>query len=123
MRIILYGEPRTKKNSPRLFVRGGHPCMQPSKAYCTYQKDCERQIHESQRVGIDKPVNLKAVYFMKTRRAVDLANLLEATCDILVGANVLADDNTKVVATHDGSYVDYDKDNPRVEIFISEVST
>ena len=60
---------------------------------------------------------------MKTRRAVDLANLLEATCDILVGANVLADDNTKVVATHDGSYVDYDKDNPRVEIFISEVST
>ena len=53
---------------------------------------------------------------MPTRHRVDLVNLLEATCDILVKANVIEDDNCKIIAMHDGSYVTYDKNNPRVEI-------
>lgn len=53
---------------------------------------------------------------MPTRHRVDLVNLLEATCDILVKANVIEDDNCKIIATHDGSFVTYDKNNPRVEI-------
>ena len=57
---------------------------------------------------------------MRTHRRVDLVNLLEATCDILVDANVIADDNSGIVAGHDGSRVKYDKDNPRVEITITE---
>lgn len=56
-----------------------------------------------------------------TRRKVDLANLIEATCDILVKAKVLADDNSQIVAAHDGSRVDYDKKNPRAEIWIEEM--
>lgn len=55
------------------------------------------------------------------KRKVDLANLIEATCDILVKAGVLADDNSHIVAAHDGSRVDYDKKNPRVEIWIEEM--
>lgn len=61
------------------------------------------------------------LYYMATRRKVDLANLIEATCDILVTAGVLADDNSRIVAAHDGSRVDYDKQNPRVEIWIEEM--
>ena len=52
---------------------------------------------------------------MKTARRVDLANLIEATTDILVKAHVLEDDNSRIVAAHDGSRVDYDKKNPRAE--------
>ena len=48
-------------------------------------------------------------------------DLIEATCDILVTAGVLADDNSRIVAAHDGSRVDYDKQNPRVEIWIEEM--
>ena len=60
---------------------------------------------------------------MATRRKVDLVNLLEATCDILVHTGVLEDDNSRIVTGHDGSEVRYDKENPRVEIEISEVKT
>lgn len=70
---------------------------------------------------ISARVNVRCVYYMATRRKVDLANLIEATCDILVTAGVLADDNSRIVAAHDGSRVDYDKQNPRVEIWIEEM--
>ena len=56
---------------------------------------------------------------MPTRHRVDLVNLLEATCDILVECGLLADDNSKIVVSHDGSRVEYDKYNPRVEIEIT----
>jgi hypothetical protein len=39
--------------------------------------------------------------------------------DCLVSAGVIEDDNCKIAASHDGSYVDYDKENPRVEIVIT----
>lgn len=66
-------------------------------------------------------MNVRCVYYMKTARRVDLANLIEATCDILVKAKVLADDNSQIVAAHDGSRVEHDKKNPRVEIWIEEM--
>ena len=50
---------------------------------------------------------------------VDLANLLEATNDMLVKHGVLADDNRKIVASHDGSRVFLDREHPRVDITIS----
>jgi hypothetical protein len=58
---------------------------------------------------------------MPTKHRVDLVNLLEATCDILVKANVLEDDNSNIIISHDGSRVLYDKDNPRVEIEIQAI--
>ena len=65
---------------------------------------------------------MKCVYYMPTRHRVDLVNLLEATCDILVEAGIIEDDNYKIIASHDGSRVKYDKGNPRVEITLTEVS-
>lgn len=69
-----------------------------------------------------KPLNMQCVYYMPTRHRVDLVNLLEATCDILVAADVIEDDNCKIIASHDGSRVLYDKTNPRVEITLTDVS-
>jgi len=66
-------------------------------------------------------VNVRCVYYMATRRKVDLANLIEATTDILVKARVLEDDNSKIVAAHDGSRVGLDREKPRVEIEIEEM--
>jgi Holliday junction resolvase RusA-like endonuclease len=47
---------------------------------------------------------------------------MASTMDILVKADVLKDDNCRIVAAHDGSRVAYDKDQPRVEIVITEVT-
>ena len=71
------------------------------------------------RQNIDYPVNVKTVFYMQSRRKVDLANLNSAIHDILVDAHVLADDNRDIVASTDQSRVYYDKEHPRVEIEIT----
>ena len=119
LEIILEGQPVTKKNSQRIVNVGGYPKPLPSKQFERYQADCLWQIRSKHRLNIDTPVNIECVYYMQTRRAVDLTNLLEATDDILVTAGVIADDNCRIVAAHDGSRVAYDKQNPRVEICIT----
>lgn len=115
----IYGDPRTKKNSSRVIQKNGRTIVLPSKPYTEYEKSWKGQVMPPP-APIDYAVNMKAVYYMKTRRKVDLANLEEATLDILVKYGVLADDNCTIVATMDGSRVEYDKENPRVEITLTE---
>ena len=68
---------------------------------------------------IKDPVNVKAVYYMDHRRAVDLPNLHAALHDIMKAAGLVEDDNCNVIYTTDGSYVSYDKKNPRTEVEIT----
>ena len=121
MHLTLYGNPRTKKNSARILrTRSGTPFIAPSKAFVDYQEKCLWQIRAPP-APLSARVNVRCVYYMKTARRVDLANLIEATTDILVKARVLEDDNSKIVAGHDGSRVELDRENPRVEIEIEEM--
>ena len=125
MHLTLYGNPVTKKNSQRIlykFTKFGRktPFIAPSKAYVDYETDCLRQIKRP-RSPISARVNVRCVYYMKTAHRVDLANLIEATTDILVKASVLEDDNRKIVAAHDGSRVELDRKNPRAEIEIERM--
>ena len=123
MRFTIPGDPVTKKSSQRIVrLKNGRPFIRPSERFESYQKMAGMFIPASARKGISAPVNVKCVYFMETRRRVDLVNLLEATCDILVHYGALADDNSKIVVSHDGSRVRWDKENPRVEIEITEGS-
>ena len=121
MKLILPGNPITKKNSQQIVYAGVRPMIVPSKQYKAYRDSCLKSIPADFRDGIDYPINLKAVYYMPTDRRVDLCNLLEATCDILTDAGVIKDDNAKIVVSHDGSRVVLDRKNPRVEIEIAEV--
>lgn len=66
-------------------------------------------------------MNIRCLYYMPDRRWVDLVNLLEATCDILVKAGVLADDRSSIVVGHDGSRVLLDRQRPRAEIEITRM--
>lgn len=121
MKITIYGDPRTKKNSQRVVWAGQKQRVIQSKAYMAYMRSAMLQIIGKYRQQLSGPVNVKCVYFMQTRRKVDLVNLLEATCDILKETSVVLDDNCKVIAGHDGSRVCYDKECPRVEIEITEM--
>jgi len=121
IKITLLGDAKTKKNSMQIVQIKGRPMLIQSKQYRQYEKDCIAQITEHQRIGIDYPVNMKCVYYRQTHRKVDLGNLLSASCDILVKAGVIADDNSNIVVGHDESRVLYDKNNPRVEITLSRI--
>ena len=122
MKIVIMLNPRTKKNSPRLIPNAKFVKLLPSKAFEQYQKDAGWFLFNARGANIDYPVNVQCVYFMRTRGRVDLCNLLESSCDILVHYGVLKDDNCQIVVGHDGSRVLYDKNNPRVEITIERVS-
>ena len=122
MTIVLQGEPRTKKNSQRLAWVNGRAVILPSKQYKEYREVCIWRIPAHQKAHISDAINMQCVYYMQTKRKVDLANLIEATCDILVDAGVIEDDNSKIVVSHDGSRVFLDRENPRAEITITRVS-
>lgn len=119
LKITIPIEPVTKKNSQRIIIVRGRPMILPSAKYAAYEKACALYIH-SKGEPISTPVNVKCVYYMPTRRRVDITNLMEATHDILVQYGVLEDDNSNIVYSVDGSRVYYDKLNPRTEITITE---
>ncbi len=125
LKFTILGNPVTKKNSQRIIkvkTKSGkcfHKIM-PSKAFEKYEKDCKYQMPKIDN-PISVPINLKCVYYMESRRKIDLLNVLNATADILVDYGVLEDDNRNIVYSTDGSKVLYDKENPRVEVEILEL--
>lgn len=119
MKIEIPLNPITKKNSQRIVMVYGRPIVIASAQYKKYEKDCEKYI-KTPSTPIDYPVTVKCTYYMKARRKVDLSNLIEATDDILTKYKVLKDDNRNIIASHDGSRVYYDKENPRTIIEITK---
>lgn len=125
MQFTIPIEPRTKKNSQQIVLvdfidkqtgrKKKRPIIIPSKQYKDFE---EAALWFIEAVGIDYPVNVKAIFYMKTRRKVDLTNLLEALDDVLVKGGMLKDDNCQIITSHDGSRVRFDKENPRIEIEI-----
>lgn len=119
MKIVLPLAPITKKNHGQIITVKGRPMMLPSKQYAQYEKDCKVFLTHVEPILI--PCNMKCLYYMPTHRRVDLVNLLQATCDILVHYGILIDDNSNCVVGFDGSRVLYDKENARTEIEITEI--
>jgi len=118
MKIVIKGNPITKKNSQRIVLIGGKPRILPSQKYKEYEARAMLYMPRL-KTPIGDPVNVRCVYFMESHRRVDLTNLLEATSDILVRYGILEDDNSNILWSVDGSRVMYDKDDPRVEIEIT----
>ena len=113
--------PVTKKNSGQIITVGGFPRLIPSKQYLQFEKDCQPYFKQvlNQIGQIDYPINLQAVFYVETKRKIDLPNLLNAVDDAMVKSELILDDNRDIIASHDGSRVYHDKFNPRIEIEIT----
>lgn len=122
LKITIPMNPVTKKNHGQIVMIKGRPIMLPSKPYQEYEKKCKQYMPTLER-PIDFPINLKVLYFMETRRKCDITNLLQATCDVLVKYKIIEDDNYTIVSSVDGTRADYDKENPRCEIYIERKRT
>ena len=118
--FIIPVNPKTKKNSQQIIYnrkKKRHMIIQ-NQSYLSYEQICSEYIPQ---LHIDYPVNIKAVYYRATKHRVDLTNLHEALHDILIKYGCIVDDNYKIVHSTDGSYVDFDKENPRTEITITRI--
>lgn len=130
LKFTIKADPRTKKNS--LMIAGsGKRCprcnkfekqwVRQGKAHDAYEKAALWQLRPRPARPIDYPVNVQCLFHMETRRKVDLLNLLATVDDLLVEAGILADDNCRIVVSHDGSRVLHDPRNPRTEILIQKL--
>ena len=119
LKIVIPIESVTKKNHSQVVMIKGRPIVLPSKPYQEYEKKCKEYMPKLEKT-IDYPINLECHFYKGTRRKCDLTNLLQAVCDILVKYKIIDDDNYSVVASVDGSFVEYDKENPRTEIYIEK---
>ena len=122
--LTIMGIPVSKKNHGQIITnqKTGRPMLLPSPQYRKYEADALKQLHKPAE-PISTAVNAQYRYYMPNARKCDLVNLIQATNDILVKGGVIEDDNYTIVASHDGSGVWVDKENPRVEITITEVHT
>jgi Holliday junction resolvase RusA-like endonuclease len=120
MKIIIPLNPVTKKNHSQIVMRNGKPRLLPSKQFLQYQKNVGWFLngHKAPK-GV---LNIKAVYFMQTKRKVDLTNLNSALHDVLVHYGVIPDDSTEFVGASDGSRVKYDPENPRTVVTLTLLS-
>lgn len=118
IKFIIPLQPISKKNSQQIFINSktGKPFISPSKKFKEYETAAAWFIPKH--IRIDRPVNIKCLFFMKNRQKCDLTNFLEAIDDVLVKVGFLADDNYTIVQSHDGSRILHDKDNPRTEVYI-----
>lgn len=120
MEIVIQGQPRTKKNSSQIAFKGNKRVILPSKAFQAYEKVALMQLARVQ--AIHGPVSVLCRYYLQDRKGwPDLVGLLQATSDILQAAKVIDDD--KYIVNYDGSIIaGLDKNNPRVEIIIHQIS-
>lgn len=111
--------PRTKKNSQMIFYnkKRGKSFISQSPNYKEYENAAMWYVPND--ITITEPVNVKCLFYMPTRRRVDITNLEAAIHDIMVKKGLLADDNRDIVASTDGTRCYYDPDNPRTEVYIT----
>ena len=122
LHITIPLNPVTKKNHSQIVTTAdGRKHVIPSKQYLRYERESAYWLSRYRnKTGfpIMEPVEVTCLFYRETRHKVDLTNLLSAIDDILVHFGVLEDDNCKIIVSHDGSRVLYDKEYPRTEIHI-----
>lgn len=123
IKYIVKLPPVSKKNSQEILTnrKTGRPFIMPSSKYRQYEREAAWFLKPRPPRPIECEVSVKCLFYMPTRRRVDLNNLLEAATDLLVSAGVLKDDHYGIVVSHDGSRVLYDKESPRTEITITRM--
>lgn len=126
--LTILGVPRVKKNNQQVVLartKTGkrYPKKIDTPSYKVWHRDAIPQINlQKPSFEIDYPINLACRFYMDTDGKVDLSALYEGIQDVLVELDVITDDNYTIVASHDGSGVYVDRENPRMEITITESS-
>lgn len=116
----------TKKNHHRIITIVDRetgkrkPALVPSEQYKKFESDCGWFLKPVPSIPIDTPINIKYSFYMDVYRTVDVANLINGMDDILVSYGIIKDDNCKILVSHDGTRVYYDKNNPHIEIEITD---
>lgn len=85
---VILGEPKTKKNKPKIIRIHGRPSIIPSDEYARFEADALRQMKRPEET-IAKRIRVVGLFYRSTFRVVDLPNLENALDDILVAGGII----------------------------------
>lgn len=129
MRLLAFtvlGAPRTKKTHNQIWKnkRTGKNIVAPSDAFLRWQDQAVFVVGGANLLRIpepwgDRPCNLSAVVYRDAERG-DLAGYIQGLQDLLTKRGVWTDD--KIVRGNDGQRLRVDRQNPRVEVVITEMT-
>jgi Holliday junction resolvase RusA-like endonuclease len=113
MKIVIYGNTPSKKNSKIISCRGNRPCLFPSTKYTAWHKDALLQLTGIKKIE-NKEINI--TFYAGDNRKFDLTNKAESIMDTLVDGGLLEDDNYSVVSKLTLVFGGVEKDQARCEI-------
>jgi Holliday junction resolvase RusA-like endonuclease len=118
--LVVYGPPRTKKNSSRIVRAGRRRYLLPSKPHQRWFSGALPQIKAQwKRAPLTTSVSVRALFY-RDRASGDLCNYMQALADALERAGVVKDD--RLIASWDGSRLRKDAAHPRIELAIEEIA-
>lgn len=119
--LTIVGTPRTKKNSGRIArTRSGVPFVLPSAQYVKWRDAAWPQARAQWFTMVGQSLAAPcevALTVYRARRTGDLDNFISAAGDLLQYAGVIKND--RLIRSWDGSRLECDPTNPRVEILIT----
>ncbi len=125
MKLTIYGAPRTKKNhgyTAKVRGRDGRTRRyhMPSAAWQKWAKTASIEGWDPVPAmwTIAHPINCQAIFYRDATRG-DAVGYYQGLADLLEQRGVVADD--RWIVSWDGSRLDKDKDNPRVEVELVSV--
>ena len=123
--LLIYGQTPSKKSSQQIVKVKNKLRIIPNPKYVKWEKyavfQLKKQAEEIKLKTIDKPIHVKCKIYRRTKRQVDLINLLQSIHDVLTKAKIIKDD--RLIENIDGSrkVLGVDEGKERAEIFISVI--
>lgn len=112
--FVVYGAPRTKKTHNRVVTKGGVRVL-PSRAWSEWVKTAQIAVRHQPSLPA-RPYNCRALFYRDAKRG-DAVGYYQGLADLLEKRGVIPDD--KWLVAWDGSRLEVDRDNPRVEITLT----
>jgi len=111
----------SKKNSKRIFARGGKAIVIPSESHESWHKDAALQIKSAKvkpKEPIKKTFYIQMFFHPCDNRARDLDNMCATILDFMIDVGILESDSWQVIPDLHLRHVDVDKQNPHVDVRI-----
>lgn len=124
----LPGSPRTKKTSNQAHRSGrkcaacklgtGHIVVRPSQRFLDWENTCKDFVRKRPELNLQLAGQLElSALVYRDKNLGDLGGYLNAVCDVLQSTGIILND--RQIASFDGSRLDKDAENPRVEITLT----
>ncbi len=122
--FVLFGAPRTKKNSSSIVRAGGRPRIIPSSAYTAWDKLAQSQLaifraSTDWKLPLQCRLNCKALFLRDAERG-DAVGYYQALADTLEAGGIVVNDSQ--IVSWDGSRMLKDADKPRTIVVLEPIA-